>query len=64
MEKSTIIFKTIEFINGTKYLLKDQVNILCRIMCDKLGLEKTEENFSIIREACEIYFNRTIDLSE
>jgi hypothetical protein len=57
MEATTIKFKTIQFINGTKYLSEKQVDDLCYAMCYYLGIDKTEENFAIVREACNIYFN-------
>lgn len=57
VEPETIKFKTIQFLNGTKYLSGKQVEDLCYLMCHNLGIEKVEENFVHVREACEIYFN-------
>jgi hypothetical protein len=56
MESFTIKFKTIQFLNGTKYLSEKQVEELCHLMCYDLNIEKTEENFNHIKEACRIYF--------
>lgn len=56
MEASTIKFKTIQFLNGTKYLSEKQVEDLCYVMCHNLGIEKVEANFVHVREACKIYF--------
>lgn len=56
MEDTIIKFKTIQFINGTKYLSEKQFEDLKYIICHNLNIDKCEENFSIIREACEIYF--------
>lgn len=57
MEESTIKFKTIQFINGIKYLSEKQVDDLGYTMCHNLGIDKCEENFLIIREACKTYFD-------
>lgn len=57
MEASTIKFKTIQFINGTKYLSEKQVESLCYSICHMLKIEKNKENFDYIKEACKIYFD-------
>jgi hypothetical protein len=64
MDPSTIKFKTIQFINGTKHLSKNQVEDLCFLMCHNLGIEKVEENFAHIREACKVYFDLQINVSK
>ena len=63
MEASTIKFKTIQFINGTKYLSEKQVEDLCYLMCHNLGIEKIEDNFVHVREACKIYFDLHVNVS-
>jgi hypothetical protein len=62
MEASAIKFKTIQFINGTKYLSEKQVEDLGYIMCHNLEIEKCEENFAIVREACKTYFELQMSL--
>lgn len=57
MDALIIKFKTIQFINGTKYLSEKQLEDLKYIMCHDLNIDKSEENFSIIEEAVKIYFN-------
>ena len=59
----TIKLKTIQFIMGTKYLNRDQVEQVCYIMCDKLGIEKSEDNFAHVKEACKIYFGLQASIS-
>lgn len=56
MDPLTIKFKTIEYLNGTKYLSEQQVEALCNLMCHNLKIEKVEDNFKHIREAVDIYF--------
>jgi hypothetical protein len=56
MEASEIKFKTIQFVNGIKYLSEKQVEDLGYVMCQNLGIEKCEKNFAIVREACKTYF--------
>ena len=56
MDANKIKFKTIQFINGSKYLSEKQVEDLCYMMCHDLGIEKCEENFLIIRDGIKIYF--------
>lgn len=63
MEASTIKFKTIQFLNGTKYLSEKQVEDLCYVMCHNLGIEKVEANFVHVREACKIYFGLQVTLT-
>lgn len=48
-----IKFKTIQLISGIKHISESQ---FC-IICEEISIEKTEENFGYIREACELYFN-------
>ena len=62
MESSEIKFKTIKYyLNGVKYLSQEQVEDLCSIVCHDLEIEKSEENFNHIKEACRVYF--TLPLS-
>jgi hypothetical protein len=49
-------FKTVQFINGTSYLSKKQVEDLKHRMCHKLKIEKTDEHFQAIEEAVTAYF--------
>jgi len=56
MEIDTIKFKTIQFVSGTRYLLKDQVEQVKNIMCYNLKIEKTEENLKAVEEGLKIYF--------
>ena len=57
MEISEIKFKTIKhYLNGVKYLSQKQVEDLCSIVCHDLKIEKSEENFNHIKEACRVYF--------
>ena len=62
MEASEIKFKTIKnYLNGVKYLSQKQVEDLCYIVCHDLKIEKSEENFNHIKDACRVYF--TLPLS-
>lgn len=62
MESSEIKFKTIKhYLNGVKYLSEEQVEDLCYLVCNDLEIEKSEENFNHIEEACRVYF--TLQLS-
>ena len=62
MEASEIKFKTIKhYLNGVKYLSQKQVEDLCHIVCYDLKIEKSEENFNHIKDACRVYF--TLPLS-
>ena len=63
MSPDTIKFKTIQFINGTKYLLGDQVGQVKNTMCYNLKIERTEENLAIIEEAINVYFEAQNSLS-
>lgn len=54
MNEATIKYKTIEYINGVKYMQAEQVTALCYVVCDALNIENTEENFALIREACKL----------
>ena len=56
MENEEIKFKTIQLINGIKYLSTDQFDDFKYYACHRLGIEKTEENFEVIKEAVELYF--------
>jgi len=57
MDASIIKFKAIQFLQGIKYLSKQQVLDFKSIVCDDLNIEKNEENFNLIHEAIETYFN-------
>ena len=62
MEASEIKSKTIKhYLNGVKYLSQKQVEDLCHIVCYDLKIEKSEENFNHIKDACRVYF--TLPLS-
>ena len=56
MTTETIKFKTIQIINGVKYISEKQVEDLGHIVCQNLGIEASEKNFAIVRDACKIYF--------
>ena len=57
MESSEIKFKIIKhYLNGLKYLSSKQIEDLCYIACDDLKIEKSEENYNHIKEACRLYF--------
>ena len=56
MDANTIKFKTIQFINGLKYMSEKQVNDAKHIICCDLEIEKSEENFNIIEEGIKTYF--------
>ena len=60
MDVNTIKFKTIQFVNGLKYMSKKQVSDVKHIICSDLQIEKTEENFNVIEDAIKTYF-KTID---
>ena len=60
MDVNTIKFKTIQFVNGLKYMSEKQVSDAKHIICSDLQIEKTEENFNVIEDAIKIYF-KTID---
>jgi hypothetical protein len=57
MTKEQIKFHTIKYVMGIGNIPKDYVGVVQNIMCDNLGIEKTEENFSTIKEGVETYFN-------
>ena len=63
MEASTIKFKTIQFIMGTKHISEEQIEDLGYLICHNLGIEKSQENRTIVREACEIYYELQMSLS-
>jgi hypothetical protein len=48
-------FKTVQFINGTSYLTRTQIEDLKHAMCYKLKLEKTDEHFQAVEEAIGIF---------
>lgn len=56
MEDTTIKFKTIQFINGLKYMSEKQVDDAKHVICFNLKIEKSEENFNIIEDAIKTYF--------
>jgi hypothetical protein len=60
MDANTIKFKTIQFINGLKYMSEKQVDDAKHIICCDLRIDKSEENFKIIEEGIKTYF-KTID---
>ncbi|WP_348825720.1 hypothetical protein [Flavobacterium aestuarii] len=60
MNENTIKFKTIQLINGLKYMSEKNVDDAKHIICSDLQIEKTEENFNIIENAIKTYF-KTID---
>ena len=60
MDVNTIKFKTIQFVNGLKYMSEKQVSDAKHTICSDLQIEKTEENFNVIEDAIKIYF-KTID---
>ena len=60
MDVNTIKFKTIQFVNGLKYMSEKQVSDAKHIICSDLQIEKTEENFNAIEDAIKTYF-KTID---
>ena len=60
MDANTIKFKTIQFINGLKYMSEKQVSAAKHIICSDLQIEKSEENFKIIQDGIKTYF-KTMD---
>jgi len=63
MGASEIKFKTVKhYLNGVKYLSSKQVDDLCHLVCHDLEIEKSEENFNHIKEACRVYFTLTLAL--
>ena len=60
MDANTIKFKTIQFVNGLKYMSEKQVSDAKHIICSDLQIEKTEENFNVIEDGIKTYF-KTID---
>ena len=60
MDANTIKLKTIQFINGLKYMSEKQVSDAKHIICNDLQVEKSEENFKIIEEGIKTYF-KTMD---
>ena len=56
MDANTIIFKTIQFINGLKYMSEKQVDDAKHIICCDLQIDKSEENFKIIEDGIKTYF--------
>ena len=56
MDANTIKFKTIQFINGLKYMSEKQVSNAKHIICNDLQVEKSQENFKIIEEGIKTYF--------
>jgi len=62
MNANEIKYKTIKYINGTRYMTAKQVDDLGYIMCRNLGIEATLENRDYVREAVQVYFNCNFQL--
>jgi len=56
MDANTIKFKTIQFVNGTKYISNSHLDYLKHIMCHNLEIEKTEDNFKAVEDGVKTYF--------
>jgi hypothetical protein len=62
MQESRIKLKAMHLLNGVKYLSEQQVTHLCYVVCHELGVEKTEENFNHVKDACKIYFDLSLTI--
>jgi len=51
--------KTLETLNGIKYLQSDMIGGLKEYVCHTYGFPKTEETYAEIDEAIKIYFSVT-----
>lgn len=56
MDANTIKFKTIQFINGVKYLAPKQIEDLKYIITHNLKIKKTEDTDKAIEEGVKTYF--------
>jgi hypothetical protein len=56
MTDKDIKFKTIQYMNGIKYLNKQQVFQLQSYICYVYNLEQNEINFKAIQEGIDFYF--------
>jgi len=63
MESYLIKFKTFQLINGTKHMSEQYVESVCYLVCHELGIEKCEDNFVHIREACKTYYELNIGIN-
>jgi hypothetical protein len=63
MTPATIKFKTIQFINGLGYMNVSQIENVQHIMCRNLNIDKSKENFNLIKEAITTYFNTQNNIS-
>lgn len=57
MEAVTIKLKTIQFINGIKYLSEKQAQEVMYTVCHNLGIEKNENNLKVVKEGIKTYFD-------
>jgi hypothetical protein len=62
IQASTIKLKAMQVLNGVKYLSEEQVTQLCYVVCHELGVEKTEENFKHVKDACKIHFDLSLTI--
>ena len=56
INKNTIKFETIKYINGVKYLSPQQRLDVKYLVCSQLNIDKVESNFEIIQIAINNYF--------
>ena len=56
MEDNEIKYRVISEINGVKHLNDIHLENFKYYICHKLGIEKTDYNFILIKEAVELYF--------
>lgn len=57
LSDNDIKFKTIQLLNGIKYMSKGQFEDFKYYICHILEIEKTDHNFDVIREAVDIFMN-------
>lgn len=57
MDSNTIKLKTMQLLNGVKYLQQSQFENLCSLVCDELKIEVSEENIQHIKDGCITYFS-------
>jgi hypothetical protein len=55
--KSKVQYKAIELINGISHFHPDEIDGLASVVCDSLGIDKTDEIKEWVLDAVKIYFN-------
>jgi len=57
MDSNAIRLAAIQEVNGLKHLPSPMVNSVKFIVCKKLGIENSEENFKHVEDGIRAYFD-------